>query len=89
MQFSPEQIHESCKGCARINEENQTCKVFEKPRFKWEPRPGVLLAPGQVLYCSMATHFEMMSEEMKQKINPLKASKRSMGGGGKNKKKKK
>jgi len=87
MKFNPKPIHENCKGCARIKQETSTCSAYEDPSYWWEPKPGVQLAPNKILYCPLATHVDMMPEEIKHKINPLKASKRAATGGKGSKKK--
>ena len=85
--FNPQPIHERCVGCEKIIEATNTCKAYENPTARWEPKPGASLAPGVMIWCPLATHFDNLPEEIKQKINPIKASKRAAGAV-KNKKKK-
>ena len=62
-------IIESCGGCEKIEEFAQVsyCKIFAEPSLKWST--GL---------CSMATHVERNGQKGDpQKLNPLKASKRS------------
>jgi hypothetical protein len=77
--FNPQPIHERCVGCERIIAATNTCKSYENPSAKWEPKPGAALAPGIMIWCPLATHFDNLPEEIKQKINPIKASKRAAG----------
>lgn len=59
-----ESIVEECIGCSRIYGES-LCKVYISPKLWWEYASG----------CPMATHLQK-EEIQKQKINPLKASKK-------------
>ncbi len=62
-------IIEACYGCSHIEEFNQVkfCKISAEPASKW--------SMGS---CNMATHtVPVQKAETPQKVNPLKASKRS------------
>ncbi len=63
-------IVESCEGCERVLQANgdRYCNAFPDPSVKW--RRGT---------CNLATHQKGNGKGAKteQKINPLKASKRS------------
>jgi hypothetical protein len=61
------QIVEQCSGCNRPLQFNSGwyCTVCPEPALKW--RTGV---------CNLATHVSATVQETKQKVNPLKASKR-------------
>jgi len=63
-------IVESCDGCTRIIEfeTGKYCASFPYPAQKW-----------QKAACSMSTHVKKVQKVEQQKINPLKASKRSAG----------
>lgn len=64
-------IVDKCEGCSRITEfpSGKYCSSFTEPVLKW--------LKGN---CPMATHVKKVVEEPNQKkLNPLKASKRSMG----------
>jgi len=63
-------ITPQCEGCARIHEyEGRSyCQILPDPMAKWK-----------VGNCNMATHVSSVKVETKQKINPIKASKRSKG----------
>lgn len=63
-------VVESCEGCARIIEFDKKiyCTISPDPSSKWKR--------GN---CNFATHLKMTQKEIKQKINPLKASKRGAG----------
>ncbi len=60
-------IVEKCEGCDRCVEYSSVkyCMMYPDPAGKW--------AVGG---CPSATHIEKTAEEVAQKINPLKASKR-------------
>lgn len=60
-------VVEQCEGCRRVCEfEGQTyCTAAPEPALKWKN--------GN---CNMATHVKTVVETKKQKINPIKASKR-------------
>jgi hypothetical protein len=64
-------VVEQCQGCARVVSvgDQQYCLSYPKPAAKW--------AGGT---CVMATHVKRNVEEIKKKINPLKASKRGTRG---------
>lgn len=66
--FKP--IDEKCNGCGHIVafNENNYCTTYANPPAKW--RLGL---------CNFATHAKPEVETTKQKVNPLKASKRAMG----------
>ena len=62
-------IIDPCAGCGQIEQFAQTqyCKVFAEPSMKW--------SMGS---CNMATHVDRAGQKVDtQKLNPLKASKRS------------
>ncbi|MBN2333057.1 MAG: PxxKW family cysteine-rich protein [Deltaproteobacteria bacterium] len=60
-------VVEQCEGCAKVVtvEDTTYCLTFPNPAAKW--KSGI---------CVMATHVKRNVEEIKKKINPLKASKR-------------
>ncbi len=60
-------IVEKCEGCKRITEfeSEKYCLSAPDPYVKW--KYGI---------CNMATHVKVTVEKTKQKINPIKASKR-------------
>lgn len=60
-------IVEKCEGCARIGEfsSEKYCTSAPDPDARWKN--------GN---CNLATHVKNVIEEKKQKINPIKASKR-------------
>ncbi|HPC74333.1 MAG TPA: PxxKW family cysteine-rich protein [Syntrophales bacterium] len=61
-------IVEQCEGCARIftSDAGSYCMLYPHPAGKW--------AVGG---CASATHRKSVKTEAAQKLNPLKASKRS------------
>ena len=61
-------ISEKCGGCGRITEQSagQYCRVYPDPSSKW--------LSGN---CPTASHIRRDIRETSQKLNPLKASKRS------------
>jgi hypothetical protein len=61
-------IIDKCEGCSKIIEcpTGKYCMIYPDPVSKW--------AIGG---CPMASHIDKGTAETKQKINPLKASKRS------------
>jgi hypothetical protein len=61
-------IADKCEGCIKIIDcpTGQYCKVYPEPSSKW-------LAGN----CPTASHIKREIKEATQKINPLKASKRS------------
>jgi hypothetical protein len=67
-----QQIIESCSGCGRQSQYGSGwyCSACPDPSTKW--RNGI---------CNLATHVSTATPaaDSKQKINPLKASKRSAG----------
>jgi hypothetical protein len=65
------QVIEQCTGCGRQGQQSSGwyCNVCPEPPIKW--RNGV---------CNLATHASAnVATEAKQKVNPLKASKRAAG----------
>ncbi|MBN2233216.1 MAG: PxxKW family cysteine-rich protein [Deltaproteobacteria bacterium] len=60
---------EQCEGCARM------VTVGDIPYCTTYPNPASRWIAGNT--CVMATHVKRNIEEIKQKINPLKASKRA------------
>ncbi len=62
------EIVEQCKGCGRTAEiaSGWYCSVCPEPSVKWKN--------GN---CNLATHVSAAETGTKQKINPLKASKRA------------
>lgn len=62
-------IIDKCEGCARAKEFETGiyCLSFPYPAQKWQNGS-----------CPMATHVKKVVKQEEQKINPLKASKRSM-----------
>jgi len=63
-------VVEDCEGCTRILgfEMGQYCVSFPNPAQKWLKGP-----------CPMSSHVSKVQKVAEQKINPLKASKRSAG----------
>ena len=63
-------IVESCEGCTRVLEfeTGKYCASFPYPEQKWQKGA-----------CPMSTHAKKTPKAEGQKINPLKASKRSAG----------
>ena len=61
-------VVEACEGCERIVEGSigQVCSVAPAPAKKW--------AQG---LCNFATHRKVEIENIEQKVNPLKASKKA------------
>ena len=61
-------IVDQCDGCQRIIEipTGRYCMSFPDPAMKW--KNGV---------CNMATHIQVNNKTGNNKVNPLKASKRS------------
>lgn len=61
-------IVEQCRGCNRIVTHNSAsyCASAPEPALKW--RSGV---------CNLATHVKAEAGKAENKINPIKASKRS------------
>ena len=66
-------VVEACEGCDNIEsiEENSYCAIFAEPSLKWN-----------VGYCNMSTNGNGKEDDTQgegsKKLNPLKASKRSM-----------
>ena len=56
---------DKCIGCQHLIAENN-CRIFKDPSFVWETFEE----------CRMATHI-LKAAHIKQKINPLKASRRA------------
>jgi hypothetical protein len=61
------EIVEACKGCNRASEfeSGWYCSACPEPTIKWK-----------IGRCNLATHVVAAAATAKQKINPLKASKR-------------
>ncbi|MBN2706671.1 MAG: PxxKW family cysteine-rich protein [Deltaproteobacteria bacterium] len=62
-------VIDKCEGCAKIisyNEQNY-CSCFPDPDTRWQNGT-----------CTMATHIKRDVEQIKKKINPLKASKKGI-----------
>jgi len=61
-------IVDQCDGCQRIIEipTGKYCMSFPDPAIKWK-----------IGLCNMATHIQINNETGNNKVNPLKASKRS------------
>lgn len=68
-------IVQQCEGCTRVKEfpTGTYCNVFAHPASKW-------MFGG---ICNLATHVKREEAKEEKKLNPLKASKRGQGGGGK------
>ena len=62
-------IIDKCEGCAKITvvDEKSYCLCYPDPGNRWFS--GV---------CTMATHIKRDVEQIKKKINPLKASKKGI-----------
>jgi len=62
-------ITESCEGCGKITEVDGTkyCLSYPDPESRW--------VAGT---CNLATHIKRDVEQIKKKINPLKASKKGI-----------
>jgi hypothetical protein len=58
---------EACEGCNRMSEyeTGKFCTAAPEPQLKWKN--------GN---CNLATHVKTVVETKKQKVNPIKASKR-------------
>jgi hypothetical protein len=80
-------LHEKCEGCARAD--GQVCSVYYNPSEWWREREVAKISvivnsktleteerPARKNICPMATHLETVESKKRQKINPLKASKR-------------
>jgi len=69
----PHRIVEACVGCAHIQDigEQKYCKAFLDPASKW-----------QFGSCNLGTHVVRKIATEARKVNPLKASKKAMKGGG-------
>lgn len=67
------EIVEQCEGCGHILvcDEKKYCKAYPDPASKW------MLGP-----CNLATHVQRKLGGEQKKVNPLKASKKSMSGKG-------
>ena len=63
-------VVEACEGCDRIVESKMgpVCTSYPAPEKKWTS--GL---------CNFATHQKIKIDNVEQKINPLKASKRAAG----------
>ena len=65
-------VVEQCEGCARIlvsADAGKYCMMYPNPAAKWSMGA-----------CPSATHKKTVKQETVQKVNPLKASKRSKKG---------
>ena len=62
-------IIDKCEGCAKISvvDEKNYCICFPDPENRWSSGT-----------CTMATHIKRDVEQIKKKINPLKASKKGI-----------
>ncbi|MBF0100380.1 MAG: PxxKW family cysteine-rich protein [Desulfobacterales bacterium] len=60
-------IQEKCDGCRRVleYETGRYCQTCPDPKMKWTSG-----------HCNLATHVSNVQAEVKQKVNPLKQSKR-------------
>jgi len=69
-------IVDDCEGCERIVEGTigRVCNAYPAPVKKWT---GGL--------CNFATHVKVEIKTEETRVNPLKASKKASGGGGKKK----
>jgi hypothetical protein len=69
-------IVENCEGCERIvsGTIGKVCNAYPAPEKKWV---------GGI--CNFATHVKVEIKSEDAKVNPLKASKKASGGGGKKK----
>ena len=65
--IEPSPCPEQCAGCAHRTKEN-TCPKYALPIMRWTGRP-----------CAMATHLPKAEKKAEVKVDPIKASKRSMG----------
>ncbi len=68
--FILEPVVEQCSGCERMREiEGEWyCSSYPSPASKW--RNGS---------CNFATHLKAQQSKGKEKVNPIKASKRAAG----------
>jgi hypothetical protein len=62
-------IVEQCDGCAKVTEvgDSKYCTCYPDPESRWFNGT-----------CTMATHIKRDVEQIKKKINPLKASKKGI-----------
>ncbi len=69
-------VVDDCEGCERIVEGSigRVCSAYPAPGKKWV---------GGI--CNFATHVKVEIKTEETKVNPLKASKKASGGGGKKK----
>jgi hypothetical protein len=69
-------VVENCEGCERIADGSigKVCTAYPAPSKKW--LDGI---------CNFATHVKIEIKTEDTKVNPLKASKKASGGGGKKK----
>ncbi len=67
-------IVDACVGCAHIQDigDQRYCKAFVDPAAKWQFGP-----------CNLGTHVVRKIATETRKVNPQKASKKAMKGGGK------
>lgn len=81
-------LHEKCAGCDHA-EESGLCESYVNPSEKWRERSVATeeiivnhktleteTRPTRVFFCPLATHIKTDKSSVKQKVNPLKASKR-------------
>jgi len=63
---------EQCEGCANIVESSigKVCNLAPEPAAKWNNTMAI---------CNFATHKKVELKIEKQRVNPLKASKKSAG----------
>ena len=66
-------IVEQCEGCQRVMElaSGKMCLSFTEPKIKWSKGT-----------CPLATHVKREYKVTNRRLNPLKASKRSMANRG-------
>jgi len=64
-------VIDKCDGCAKVTEYDgeKFCLCFPDPANQWSNGT-----------CTMATHIKRDVEQIKKKINPLKASKKGIRG---------
>jgi hypothetical protein len=60
-------VDPKCAGCSNVTEDR--CKVYEQPKNQWT----------RLLGCAARTHNKAIQVDDTFKLNPLKASKRSVG----------
>jgi hypothetical protein len=69
-------VIDECEGCERIVDGTigRVCSAYPAPKKKW-----------QMGICNFATHVKVEIKVEDVRVNPLKASKKASGGGGKKK----